>query len=227
MSEEQGWALDELARSLVDREGPGLFISFEGGDGCGKSTQVKRLAEELQARGVDVLSTREPGGTPLGQKLREHIQHGPADVDPRTEALLYAADRAYHAATLLRPAIAAGTTVLEDRYTDSSVAYQGAARDLGPEEIRRLSDWATQNLQPDITLLFDVDSEEGLRRVHSMGEGLDRLESAGLSFHQRVREEYLHIAKQFPERIVVLDAGQSIPQVFEDVVQALLTRVKQ
>ncbi len=212
--------LDEIAQSLRNMA-TGHFITFEGGDGSGKSTQVARLASELQARGANVIATREPGGTALGVQLRAHIQDGPEDVDPRTEALLYAADRAYHAATVLRPALEQGITVLEDRYTDSSVAYQGAARQLGPDEIRGLSDWATQNLQPDLTLLFDVSAEEGLRRVRVAREGLDRLERAGLAFHERVRKQYLQIADQFPERVVVIDGARPIPEVFRATADAL------
>ncbi len=218
--------LDALAHALEGRGNQGIFITFEGGDGCGKTTQVAILAEELKRRGVNVLATREPGGTELGQQLRNHIQHGPEDVDPRTEALLYAADRAYHVATVLRPALGDGAVVLEDRYTDSSVAYQGAARELGAEEIRGLSDWATGNLQPDLTLLFDIDESVGISRVDAMGEGLDRLERAGDSFHARVRAEYLSIAKLFPERILVLDGSKSIGDVFDDVVTAILQRVQ-
>lgn len=218
--------LDALAELLKSREGTGLFISFEGGDGCGKSTQVRMLAEALEKRGVDVLASREPGGTTLGQQLRNHIQHGPDDVDPRTEALLYAADRAYHVATLLRPALARGATILEDRYIDSSVAYQGAARDLGAEEIRSLSQWATEGLEPDVTLLFDIDSTRGLARVAATGESLDRLERAGSQFHARVREEYLRIAAQFPERFIVVDAAAPVEKVFEDVVDSLVRRLE-
>ena len=216
--------LDLLANILRSRENQGLFITFEGGDGCGKTTQVALLQKELQDREVDVLASREPGGTPLGQQIREHIQHGPEDVDPRTEALLYAADRAYHVATMLRPALEQGVVVLEDRYTDSSVAYQGAARELGTAEIRGLSDWATGGLQPDLTLLFDVDPDVGLGRVGAMGEGLDRLERAGNSFHRRVREQYLQIAEEYPKRIIVLDGSGSIDSVQNTVIETLLRR---
>lgn len=217
--------LDALAELLKSREGAGLFVSFEGGDGCGKSTQIGLLSEALKLRGVAVLVSREPGGTPLGQQLRHHIQHGPDDVDPRTEALLYAADRAYHVSTLLRPALARGATILEDRYIDSSVAYQGAARDLGSQEIRALSEWATEGLTPDVTLLFDIDADEGLARAGASGESLDRLERAGSKFHARVRKEYLRIAAQYPQRFVTIDAAAPIEEVFEDVVDSLLERL--
>lgn len=220
-----GTRLDELARALRARSGPGLFITFEGGDGCGKSTQVALLSEALASRGVKAIATREPGGTPLGVQLRAHIQHGPEDVDPRTEALLYAADRAYHVATMLRPALTEGTTVLADRYTDSSVAYQGAARLLGSEEIRGLSNWATQDLQPDLTFLLDIDAAEGLRRAGLGGGAPDRLERAGQDFHERVRTEYLRIAEDYPDRIVVIDAARPVREVFIDIVCSLLARL--
>lgn len=217
--------LDALAATLVNRSAPGLFLTFEGGDGCGKTTQIALLAEALEARGVRVLVTREPGGTDLGQHLRRHIQHGPEDMDPRTEALLYAADRAYHAATVLRPALAEGITVLGDRYIDSSVAYQGAARHLGPEEIRSLSEWATDNLYPEVTILLDMDAGVGIDRIGHAGQDLDRLERAGDQFHRRVSEHYREIAAAYPERILVINAQQPIVGVFADIVAALRSRI--
>ena len=144
--------------------GRGLFITFEGGDGTGKSTQIQRVRQWFEERGQQVVVTREPGGTELGTTLRQLVQNGPEDVDPRTEALLYAADRAYHVATLIRPALERGEIVLADRYIDSSLAYQGAARSLGVDEIRSLSMWATESLLPDLTLLIDVPPEVAARR---------------------------------------------------------------
>lgn len=219
--------VDQLAESLrmeLDRksDGSGIFLTFEGGDGSGKTTQVARIAQLLKDRGLPVLSTREPGGTSLGQELRRHVMHGPEDVDPRTEALLYAADRAYHVATVVRPALNQGMIVLEDRYTDSSVAYQGAARRLGPEEIRSLSDWATDGLQPDITVLFDVDPRVGIERT---GSNLDRLERSGDRFHERVRHHYLQMAKREPDRFVMVDANGPADEVFAAAVSALATRL--
>ena len=216
-------ALDRLASAFASHP-RGLFITFEGGDGFGKTTQLKRLKEELESRGLtlgeDFHATFEPGATPLGAQLRHLIQHGPSDVDPRTEALLYAADRAYHVSTVVRPALDRGEHVLQDRYIDSSVAYQGAARELGGEEIRGLSQWATNQLEPDLTLLFDLDVEAGLGRVS--GEA-DRIESAGLDFHRRVREGYLTLAQQNPDRYAVIDASGSVDEVFDRVVQTLNT----
>lgn len=214
--------LERLAAALKQDRKRGLFISFEGGDGSGKTTQLKLLSDALAKRGVSFLVTREPGGTELGAELRALIQHGPEDVDPRTEALLYAADRAYHVATVIRPTLQSGTHVLEDRYTDSSVAYQGAARKLGTEEVRDLSIWATENLQPDVTILFDLSAEDGLLRL---GTGLDRLERAGLAFHERVRREYLQIAAENPDRITVVDAAGAVSEVFMRMVHALAKKV--
>lgn len=192
----------------------GLFITFEGGDGAGKTTQIDHVRQWLQGRGLDVTVTREPGGTELGLDLRRLIQHGPEDVDPRTEALLYAADRAYHVATLVRPSLLAGLVVLGDRYIDSSLAYQGAARALGVDEIRALSTWATQGVEPDLTFLLDLPPEVGAAR----GTGTpDRLERESLDFHERVRHEYLRLAEENPTRIVVIDAVGTPDQVFSEI----------
>ena len=200
----------------------GLFITFEGGDGAGKTTQLDRVREWFETHGHRVLVTREPGGTELGTDLRRLIQHGPEDVDARTEALLYAADRAYHVATVVRPALAAGTIVLGDRYIDSSLAYQGAARDLGVEEIRSLSLWATQGLQPDLTFLLDLPPEVGARR--DTGEP-DRIERESTDFHERVRHEYLHRAEEYPTRIVVIDGVGTPEQVFAEIQGVLEERL--
>lgn len=233
MSEDgrQTLAETELASVLASllanperRHYPGLFITFEGGDGSGKTTLVTRLGQLLTAAGLPSLATREPGGTQLGQQLRDLVQHGPEDVDPRTEALLYAADRAYHAANVLRPSLNGGTVVLEDRYTDSSAAYQGSARQLGGEEIRALSNWATENLMPDVTVLFDVDPQVGLARA---GSKLDRLERSGLDFHERVRQAYLDMAGQEPDRFVVVDASGTPDQVYDLMIEALTSRLSQ
>ena len=192
----------------------GLFITFEGGDGAGKTTQIQAAREWFELAGRTVLVTREPGGTEMGRELRRLVQHGPEDVDPRTEALLYAADRAYHVSTMIRPALEAGTVVLGDRYIDSSVAYQGAARSLGTDEIRALSVWATEDLQPDLTFLLDLPPEVGARR----GTGTpDRLERESTDFHERVRHEYLHLAEQFGDRFVVIDAVGTPDQVFSEI----------
>lgn len=200
----------------------GLFITFEGGDGSGKTTITRLLTAELERAGFPVVLTREPGGTELGVEVRRLVMHGPDDVDPRTEALLYAADRAYHVATVVRPALGENRVVLGDRYIDSSVAYQGAARQLGTEEVRGLSLWATGGLQPDLTLYFDVDADVGLART---GDAPDRLERSGADFHQAVREQYLAMLDQFPGRIVLVDASGTVEETYREVVGALVERL--
>ncbi|MFT0848355.1 dTMP kinase [Actinomycetaceae bacterium L2_0104] len=196
----------------------GLFITFEGGDGSGKTTQVRLLAEYLREYGREVVATREPGGTELGQEIRKLILHG-GDVCPKAEALLYAADRAHHIATVVRPALRRGAVVLADRYLDSSVAYQGVARQLGLDEVRDLSLWATDGLMPDLTVLLDVPVAVGAGRV---GGKQDRIESAGHAFHQAVRGEYLKLAQEDPNRWRVIDASGGIDDVARQVREMIL-----
>lgn len=201
----------------------GLLISFEGGDGVGKSTQLGLLADHLAGLGHEVVRTREPGGTPLGVELRNAVLHGD-HVSPRTEALLYATDRAHHVDTVIRPALERGAVVLTDRYLDSSVAYQGDGRDLGAEEVERLSLWATDGLLPQLTVLLDLDPAVGLGRLTGAP---DRLESAGLDFHVRTRQAFLDRAAADPARWLVLDAARDAHEVHADVVarvDALLAR---
>ncbi|MGN6414958.1 dTMP kinase [Flexivirga sp.] len=194
-----------------------MFIAFEGGDGAGKTTQIELLRERLAAVGYDVVVTREPGGTELGADIRQVLLHG-GDVAPRAEALLFAADRAHHIATVVRPALRRGAIVLQDRYIDSSVAYQGAGRELDPLEIKRLSLWATQDLVPDLTVLLDVTPQDGRRR---RGQVHDRLESEQDDFHARVREHYLQLAAAEPGRYLVVDA--SLPR--EEIAAIVAERV--
>ena len=196
----------------------GLFITFEGGDGSGKTTQVRLLAEYLREYGREVVATREPGGTELGQEIRKLILHG-GDVCPKAEALLYAADRAHHIATVVRPALRRGAVVLADRYLDSSVAYQGVARQLGLDEVRDLSLWATDGLMPDLTVLLDVPVAVGAGRV---GGKQVRIESAGHAFHQAVRGEYLKLAQEDPNRWRVIDASGGIDDVARQVREMIL-----
>ncbi|WP_165217287.1 dTMP kinase [Schaalia sp. ZJ1691] len=192
----------------------GVFITFEGGDGSGKSTQIQRARTWFEERNFAVIVTREPGGTDLGTHLRQLVQNGPEDIDPRTEALLYAADRAYHVSTVIRPALARGVIVLADRYIDSSLAYQGAARELGTEEIRALSAWATQDLKPHLTFLIDLPPEVGARRNT---DAPDRMERESTDFHEAVRHEYLRLADAEPERIVVIDGVGTPDEVFSEI----------
>jgi dTMP kinase len=202
----------------------GLFVVFEGGEGAGKSTQVARLADALRARGFDVVVTREPGATDVGERIRSLLLHGdagPAGVaalTPRAEALLYAADRAHHVASVVRPALARGAVVISDRYVDSSLAYQGAGRTLPVDEVSWLSSWATGGLKPDLVVLLDVEPGTGLRRVGARGGAADRLESESLAFHERVRYAFLDLAAADPNRYLVLDANRS-PEVVADAVR--------
>lgn len=188
---------------------PGLFVSFEGGDGAGKSTQARLLGDWLRGLGREVVLTREPGGTELGVELRNAVLHGD-HVDARTEALLYATDRAHHVASVVRPALARGAVVVTDRYLDSSVAYQGSGRDLGADEVERLSLWAVDGLLPALTVLLDLDPVAGRARL--TGEP-DRLERAGDEFHRRTRQAFLGRAAADPGRWLVLDATLPVDEL--------------
>ncbi|HET8768638.1 MAG TPA: dTMP kinase [Pedococcus sp.] len=195
----------------------GLFIAFEGGDGAGKSTQVALLRDAFEAAGRTVLVTRQPGGTPLGREIRDLVLHGD-HVSPRAEALLFAADKAHHVEQVIAPALAAGDVVLTDRYTDSSVAYQGAGRELGAQEIHDLNMWAVDDLVPDLTVVVDVSAQEGRRR---RGEVHDRLESEQDDFHEAIRAHYLAMAQGNPQRYLVVDGTLPPEDVHAAVVQRL------
>ena len=195
----------------------GLFIAFEGGDGAGKSTQVGLLREALEAAGRIVTVTRQPGGTPLGQQIRDLVLHGD-HVAPRAEALLFAADKAHHVDQLIRPALRAGQVVLTDRYTDSAVAYQGAGRELGAQEVHDLNMWAVDDLVPDLTVVVDVPAAEGRRR---RGEVHDRLEAEADTFHEAIRAHYLAMAQGNPQRYLVVDGTQSPDATLEQVLGRL------
>jgi len=204
----------------------GLFLTFEGGDGSGKSTQSALLTEWLTAQGRTVVHAREPGGTELGLELREIVLHRRGYMAPRAEALIYAADRAHNIATVVRPALERGDVVIQDRYLDSSVAYQGAGRVLDPGEVRELSLWATEGLLPDLTVLLDLDIETGRARLDDARTRYDRLEAEAADFHHRVREAYLELAEAEPERFLVLDATEPVEVLAERIrsrVSELLT----
>ncbi|POH58750.1 dTMP kinase [Cryobacterium zongtaii] len=192
---------------------PGLFITLEGGDGSGKSTQAQLLGEWLQAQGRTVVRTREPGGTEVGVAIREIVLHHRGEVSPRAEALLYAADRAQHIATLVRPALARGEIVIQDRYLDSSVAYQGAGRVLGGTEVRDLSLWAVEGLLPHLTLLLDLDETAARGRLDAADKVFDRLEAEKGEFHARVRAAFLTLAAAEPDRFLVLDASLPVDEL--------------
>lgn len=185
----------------------GLFIAFEGGDGAGKSTQTAVLAEALEASGMTVLRTREPGGTTIGERLRSLVlDHGNGVIDAHTEALIFAASRAAHATQVIRPALERGHVVITDRYIDSSVAYQGAGRDLGLGAVQDLNTWATSGLKPDLTVLLDVTPELGRSRRTAGGAAEDRLEAEADEFHARIRAAFLTLAASRPEGYLVLPA---------------------
>ncbi|MFS2242021.1 MULTISPECIES: dTMP kinase [unclassified Microbacterium] len=186
---------------------PGLWITLEGGDGSGKTTQAGLLAQWMQQRGRTVLHTREPGGSEVGTLIRDIVLHHRGDIAPRAEALLYAADRAHHVATVVRPALARGEVVIQDRYLDSSVAYQGAGRVLDATEVRDLSLWAAEGALPDLTVLLDLDPSTARRRLDADDKPFDRLEAEKEDFHARVRSAYLALAADEPQRFLVVDAS--------------------
>ncbi|WP_312168722.1 dTMP kinase [Microbacterium sp.] len=204
---------------------PGVWITLEGGDGSGKTTQADLLDTWLSDEGRTVVRTREPGGSEVGNLIRDIVLHHRGDIAPRAEALLYAADRAHHVATVVRPALTRGEVVLQDRYLDSSVAYQGAGRVLDGEEIRNLSLWAAEGALPDLTVLLDLAPEAARVRLDSADKPFDRLEAEKTEFHARVRDAYLALAAAEPERFLVLDADASpeaIAAQIRERVQTLL-----
>lgn len=201
--------------------GHGVWITLEGGDGSGKTTQSNLLAQWLEDTGRTVVRTREPGGSEVGQLIRDIVLHHRGDIAPRAEALLYAADRAHHVATVVRPALRRGEIVLQDRYLDSSVAYQGAGRVLDATEIRDLSLWAAEGALPDLTILLDLDPAEARTRLDSADKPFDRLEAEQAEFHGRVRDAFLDLAATEPDRFLVLDAAAA-PEV---IAEQIRTRV--
>jgi dTMP kinase len=201
----------------------GLFVAFEGGDGAGKSTQARLLAASLRSAGHEVLLTREPGGTPVGEKLRSLVlDHGHGEIDARTEALIFAAARAAHVAQAIEPALARGEVVVTDRYIGSSIVYQGVGRGLGPDAVRGLNEWATGGLWPDLTVLLDVDESEGRARRTALETSEDRLESEPDAFHRDVREAFLDLAAARPDAYLVLDGRRDPVGLAEEILTAVL-----
>jgi dTMP kinase len=194
-----------------------MFITFEGIDGVGKSTQLDMLEKHLVAQGREVVRTLEPGGTELGQEIRHLLLHRKGDVAPRSEALLYAADRAHHVETKIKPALASGKVVLSDRYFDSSVAYQGAARELDVQEVKDISLWAIDRLLPDLTVLLDLPAQEAMNRRGNKGTEPDRLEREQVEFFERARDEYLRMANE--QRFLVIDANLSPEEIHSQVLE--------
>ena len=202
----------------------GAFITFEGIDGCGKSTQLRILAGELRVRGFPVIATREPGGTPLGQKLRAALLDVKEEVDPLTELLVFAADRAQHVRKHLRPALERNQIVLSDRYADATVAYQGAGRGFKPELIEEIVQLATDGLKPDLTLLFDLSVADAAVRTRKrvQSKRTDRLDVENEDFHTRVRNAYLEIAKAEPDRFRIIDARGSVDETQRRVMEIVI-----
>lgn len=197
--------------------GHGVWITLEGGDGSGKTTQSNLLADWLEGVGRTVVRTREPGGSEVGQLIRDIVLHHRGDIAPRAEALLYAADRAHHVATVVRPALGRGDIVLQDRYLDSSVAYQGAGRVLDATEIRDLSLWAAESALPDLTILLDLAPSEARARLDSADKPFDRLEAEQADFHGRVRDAFLDLARAEPDRFLVVDAAAAPDAIAEQI----------
>lgn len=196
----------------------GLFITFEGADGCGKTTQIDLLNKYLQEKGIKTLLTREPGAKGLGVKLREILLNYEGEVSPRAESFLFLADRAQHIDCIIKPAVKQGTIVLCDRHTDSTVAYQGYGRGLDLEQIHFLNNIATGGMKPDLTIVFDIDIETSMSRV---GDNKDRMESAGIDFFNRVRAGYLEIAKNEPKRVKVINSSDTIDNIHKQVLELI------
>ncbi len=219
---------DSAARRRM-RSG-GLFVAFEGGEGVGKTTQIELLADALRAGGYAVLVTHEPGDTDVGARIRSLLLHDDARLTARAEALLFAADRAHHVDTVIRPALSSGQLVLTDRFVDSSLAYQGSGRDLSVDDVRRVSRWATQDLLPDLTVLLDLPADEGLarirRRLAGENAGEDKLEAESVAFHERVRQAFRMLAESEPRRYLVIDAREPAEAIAAQIrtrVEGLLT----
>jgi dTMP kinase len=206
----------------------GLFISFEGGEGCGKSTQIAALKAHLEAEGHAVIQTREPGGTPLGESVRNLLQHDEAGqgMSPESELLLFAASRAQHVKELIAPAVGDDKIVLCDRFMDSTTVYQGVARAIDAEQVAVINEFAVGQTKPDLTILIDLPPEIGLARVHARSNGqLDRMEREAIEFFQAVRKGYLNLASSQPERFLVLDGSKSIEELETKIWQSVSDRI--
>ena len=205
-----------------------MFITFEGGEGAGKSTAIKRIVEKLTSEGYEIVLTREPGGTPIAEEIRNVIlDKKNTAMDPRTEALLYAASRRQHLVEKVIPALKEGKLVLCDRFIDSSLAYQGGAREIGIDNVYNMNLFATEGMLPDLTVLFDIKPEEGLARIAANSQReVNRLDVEKLAFHNKVRDSFHELAKRFPKRFVIIDASKSPDEVFEESYKAIENRLK-
>lgn len=202
----------------------GFFITFEGTDGCGKTTQLNKIKDFLTQSGFEVVVTREPGDLNIGTKIRDILLHHEGFLSDRSEMFLFLADRSQHVDALVEPAINEGKIVLCDRYIDSTIAYQGYGRGQDIELLKKLNSIAINGIEPDLTLLFDVSAETAQNRV---GNEKDRMESAGMLFHKKVREGYLQLQKENPERIKIVDANESIDKVFENTKNIVVQLIKE
>lgn len=201
----------------------GLFITFEGADGCGKTTQLNLLAQYLKENGFEVVITREPGGKGLGERVREILLNYDGEVSSNCEAFLFLADRAQNVDMIVKPAVDAGKIVLCDRHTDSTIAYQGYGRGVDIKQLKMLNKLATSAFEPDLTFVFDIDVETSMSRV---GKVKDRMESAGVEFHEKVRNGYLEIAKEEPNRVKVINSKDTIENIFEQVKEVYEQKAK-
>ena len=204
-----------------------MFITLEGPEGSGKTTAVEAAVKKLEELGYQIVRTREPGGTPISEEIRNVIlDKKNTSMDGRTEALLYAASRRQHLVEKVWPALKEGKIVICDRYLDSSLAYQGGARGLGIDEVLNINLFATENTWPDLTLLFDIKPEEGLKRIAAnANREVNRLDLEKIEFHQKVRESFLLLARRFPERFVIIDASKSREEVAKNTLDAILSRL--
>lgn len=214
----------ETQRQMMAERYPGIFITLEGPEGAGKTTQLKLLSKHLEELGLTHVITRDPGGTALGKPIRRILLNSEAPVHPVTELLLYEADRAQNVSEIITPNLKAGRIVFCDRYTDSTLAYQGYGRNIDFKLIDMLNEVATQGLRPDLTVLFDIESEAGLSRLHPSGH--DRLEREALDFHQKVRRGYLELAASEPERWRIIDAAGPMSKVQEDLRKAVMEKIE-
>lgn len=197
----------------------GYLITFEGGEACGKSTQIKKFAKYLEDNHIDFILSREPGGTEVGEKIRELLLHSKCDMSSTVEFLLFSASRAQHYEKVVKPALDAGKVVLLDRFYDSSFVYQGFAGNLNLDDLKAVTNFAVNGTEPDLTFLLDISYEDGMKRKQKDEnlKKLDRIESKGKAYHDKVRQGYLTLAKMFDKRIVVVDASKSIDEVFEKI----------
>lgn len=204
----------------------GILITFEGGEGCGKSTQIKNLAKYFESKNLNYLISREPGGTDIGEQIREILIHSKKDMSSKVEFMLFSAARADHIEKVVKPALEEGKIVLLDRFYDSSYTYQGLAGDLGFEDLKQTTNFVVEGLEPDLTILFDLSYEDGMRRkqIDENLKNLDRIESKGKEYHDKVRQGFLHLAKIYANRFETIDAAKSQTEIFEEIKNIIIKK---